>query len=77
MKRTRAFSPWGMFLRNRNRQSSGTSVSDRSREPASALVTVQAIGASIDPEMQLLFGHVAFVATLLARPNGLLAGKSG
>ena len=49
MKRTRAFSSWGMFLRSRNRQSSGTSVSERSSEPASALVTVQAIGAKMRP----------------------------
>lgn len=41
------------------------------------LGVAQSIGASIDPQFQLLFGHIAFVATLLARPNGLLAAKSG
>ena len=31
----------------------------------------QAMGAAINPEWQILAGHVAFVAVLLVRPRGL------
>ena len=31
----------------------------------------QAIGASINPEWQILSGHIAFVLVLLIRPRGL------
>ena len=31
----------------------------------------QTLGAAIDPEWQILAGHVAFLAVLLARPRGL------
>ena len=44
-----AFSSWGRFFRNRNQQSNGTSVSEKSSEPTSAEVTVHAIGAKIRP----------------------------
>jgi branched-chain amino acid transport system permease protein len=31
----------------------------------------QAVGARIDPEWQILAGHVAFLIVLVLRPNGL------
>ena len=31
----------------------------------------QAIGAKIDPEWQILAGHLAFLAVLVLRPRGL------
>ena len=31
----------------------------------------QAMGAAINPEWQILAGHIAFVAVLLVRPRGL------
>ncbi|RPI30793.1 MAG: branched-chain amino acid ABC transporter permease, partial [Hyphomicrobiaceae bacterium] len=31
----------------------------------------QTIGARIDPEWQILAGHVAFLVVLVLRPNGL------
>ena len=37
------------------------------------LGVVQAIGAEIDPGWQVLAGHVAFLAVLAVRPQGLLA----
>lgn len=33
--------------------------------------TAQALGASVNPEWQILSGHIAFVAVLLLRPRGL------
>jgi branched-chain amino acid transport system permease protein len=32
----------------------------------------QAIGARIDPGIQMLVGHVVFLFVLLVRPNGFL-----
>jgi branched-chain amino acid transport system permease protein len=31
----------------------------------------QTVGASINPEWQILSGHLAFLAVLMARPRGL------
>jgi branched-chain amino acid transport system permease protein len=31
----------------------------------------QAIGASIDPNWQILAGHLAFLSILIVRPSGL------
>jgi branched-chain amino acid transport system permease protein len=39
------------------------------------LGVVQAIGAEIDPGWQVLAGHVAFLAVLAIRPQGLLGGR--
>lgn len=36
----------------------------------------QAIAARIDPEWQLLGGHIVFLAVLLLRPNGLFAARA-
>ena len=33
--------------------------------------TAQAVGAKIDPEWQILAGHLAFLAVLVLRPRGL------
>ena len=41
------------------------------------LGVAQAIGGAIDPQLQLIFGHIAFLATLLVKPNGLMAAKAG
>jgi len=38
------------------------------------LGVVQAVGAEIDPGWQVLAGHVAFLAVLAIRPQGLLGG---
>jgi branched-chain amino acid transport system permease protein len=35
------------------------------------LGVAQTIGAALNPEWQLLAGHVAFLAMLVARPRGL------
>ncbi len=39
------------------------------------LGVVQAVGAEIDPGWQVLAGHVAFLAVLAVRPQGLLARR--
>ena len=36
----------------------------------------QAIGAKIDPEWQILAGHLAFLAVLVLRPNGLFPRRN-
>lgn len=36
----------------------------------------QALGARIDPEWQLMTGHIVFLIVLLVRPNGLFEGKA-
>ena len=41
------------------------------------LGVAQAVGGAIDPQLQLMFGHIAFLATLLVKPNGLMAAKAG
>ena len=46
---TRRLSPWSMCPLSRRAQSSGTSVSERTSEPTSAEVTVQAIGEKMRP----------------------------
>src|SRR5262249_56925210 len=37
----------------------------------------QAIGAKLNPEWQILAGHLAFLAALVLRPQGLFAGQRG
>jgi len=37
----------------------------------------QAVGAKLDPEWQILTGHLAFLAALVLRPQGLFAGTRG
>jgi branched-chain amino acid transport system permease protein len=37
----------------------------------------QAIGAKLNPEWQILTGHLAFLAALVLRPQGLFAGHRG
>jgi branched-chain amino acid transport system permease protein len=37
----------------------------------------QAIGAKINPEWQILAGHLAFLLALVLRPQGLFAGRRG
>jgi branched-chain amino acid transport system permease protein len=35
----------------------------------------QTIGARIDPEWQILAGHLAFLAVLMVRPRGLFPSR--
>jgi branched-chain amino acid transport system permease protein len=37
----------------------------------------QTIGAEINPEWQLLSGHLVFLAVLVVRPHGLFARSAG
>jgi branched-chain amino acid transport system permease protein len=37
----------------------------------------QAVGAKLDPEWQILTGHLAFLAALVLRPQGLFTGTRG
>jgi branched-chain amino acid transport system permease protein len=41
------------------------------------LGVAQAVGGAIDPGLQVLAGHLAFLAVLLARPHGLLPRMVG
>ena len=41
------------------------------RAPRKNAATAQTVGAQLDPEWQILAGHVAFLVVLVIRPRGL------